>query len=436
MLHLLALAVPFLILLGMAMVRPMVGVIAFDWISLMNPQQDLFGTGAHLPWALGAALATVIGCLVAHEPRRFPMTSTQVLIVAFAGLITFNTLFALVPASVESHDYIQLIKSLGFAMLVGALVTSHRRLHAVLWIMVISIGYYGVRGGGFALLTGGKDHVYGPANTFIGDNNQLAVALLMTIPLMNYLRLHAAHRAVRTGLLASMVLTLFAVVATYSRGGLIALAAMVARLWWNSRNRLTSFLLFGIVMATAISFMPADWKARMFTILHFHHSNSANERMTVWRDAFGIALHNPLTGGGFQATAMPGVIHRYFPMAQQRATHSIWFEVLGDQGFPALFVWIALNLNGLFMARRVARRARGNPALAWLVDFGRMTEVSIIAFMVGGSFLSLGYYDYFYMLLILVSSALVLLRAELPRVAAEAAPAAARGWRARGAVAQ
>ncbi|WP_288050730.1 DUF5935 domain-containing protein, partial [Acidiphilium sp.] len=71
MLHLLALAVPFLILLGMAMVRPMVGVIAFDWISLMNPQQDLFGTGAHLPWALGAALATVIGCLVAHEPRRF-----------------------------------------------------------------------------------------------------------------------------------------------------------------------------------------------------------------------------------------------------------------------------------------------------------------------------------------------------------------------------
>ena len=437
MLHLLVLGAAFAVLLAMATARPMVGVLAFDWISLMNPQQDLYGFGAHAPWALLAALATLIGCIVRQEPRRLPMTSTQILILGYAGLITLNSVFALVPAHVEMHGYIPLMKSLGFVLLAGALLTSRRRLHAVIWIMVVSIGYYGVRGGVFTLLTGGDDHVYGPANTFIGDNNQLAVALLMTIPLMNYLRLHTLHRTVRIGLVAAMVLSLLAVVATYSRGGLIALAAMGARFWWNGKNRAANFLLIGLVLVAAIGFMPAEWQARMFTILHFHHSNSANDRLTIWREAVGIALHNPLTGGGFQATAIPSVLHRYFPLAHQRATHSIWFEVLGDQGFPALMMWIALNVNGLLMARRVAREAGTDPSLAWLGDLGRMVEVSIIAFMVGGSLLSLAYYDYFFMLLTVVSSAFLLLRGALVQAdPIHAKPKRAPGWRDRRAALQ
>lgn len=431
MLHLLVLGSAMAIMLGMALARPMVGVVVFDWISLMNPQQELYGFGAHLPWALLAALATLIGCLVQREPKHFPITSTQTLIISFAGVITVNTLFALVPAHVEFHDYIQLMKSLAFAMLAGSLITNRKRLHAIIWIMVISIGYYGVKGGIFAILTGGHDHVYGPANTFIGDNNQLAVALLMTLPLMNYLRMHSLHRIVRMSLVAAMVITLFAVVSTYSRGGLITLAAMGVRFWWNGKNRVISAVLIGIALVAAIGFMPPDWQARMFTILHFHQSNSANDRLTVWRDAFGIAAHNPLTGGGFQATAIPDVIHRYFPMDHQRATHSIWFEVLGDQGFPALFIWIALNVNGLLMARSIARQARRDPTLAWLGDFGRMAEVSIIAFMVGGSLLSLAYYDYYFMVLIVLSSALVLLRSASAHTRPAANQPLAQGWRMR-----
>lgn len=431
MLHLLVFGSAFVVLLGMAVTRPMIGVLAFDWISFMNPQQELYGVGNQLPWALLAALATLIGCLNRREPRRFPVTSTQILIMVFAGLITINSLFALVPTKIEFAGYIQLMKSLGFALLAGALITDRRRFHALIWIMVISIGFYGVRGGLFALLTGGADHVYGPPNTFIADNNQLAVALLMTLPLMNYLRLQSAHRTARIGLIVGMILTLLAVVATYSRGGLIALAAMGMRFWWNGKNRLTSGLVILITLSAAISFMPAGWQARMFTILHFHQSNSANDRLTIWRDAFGIAQNNPLTGGGFQATAIPQVLHRYFPLDHQRATHSIWFEILGDQGFPTFFVWIALNLNGLWMARQVAQRARAHPALSWLGDFGRMAEVSVIAFMVGGSMLSLGYYDFYYMLLIVISSSWVLLRSELTQTSVVAAPVPPQRWRAR-----
>ena len=50
--------------------------------------------------------------------------------------------------------------------------------------------------------------------------------MLVSLPLMNYLRLESRHAIIRYGLLAAMALTLFAVVGSYSRGALLALAAV------------------------------------------------------------------------------------------------------------------------------------------------------------------------------------------------------------------
>ncbi len=94
-------------------------------------------------------------------------------------------------------------------LLTVALLTSRRRIHALLWVMVLSLGFFGVKGGVFTLLHGGAATIWGPPSTMIFDNNHLAVGLLVMLPLMNYLRLHSAHRIVRLGLPAAMVLTLF-----------------------------------------------------------------------------------------------------------------------------------------------------------------------------------------------------------------------------------
>ena len=68
-----------------------------------------------------------------------------------------------------------------------------------------SIGFFGIKGGIFTLLTGGIKPVGGADNAYFSDNNLLAVALLMTIPLMRYLQLTSGQRVVRWGLMGAIL---------------------------------------------------------------------------------------------------------------------------------------------------------------------------------------------------------------------------------------
>ena len=408
-------------LLPMAAVAPMVGVIAYYWISFMSPQMEVWGIAAAPPWALLSVLATLIGCVVAREPKRLPANGMVVLVILFLILTSVSSLFALGPPELVLPAWTQEIKVLLFLLALASLLESRHRLHALIWVMVISLGFYGVAGGLFAIATGGHARVWGPPDSIIGDNNQLAAALLIVLPLMNYLRLQSAHRIVRNGLTVAMLLVLLSVLASYSRGALVGLAAMGLFFWWNSRHRLLTGAIMALALAVGLSFMPADWKDRMMTIDHYHQDASAENRLTVWGEAFGIALARPFTGGGYDSTKTAQVLHRFYPNAILRAAHSIWFEVLSENGFPAFFVWLGMLLLGFVNVRRVRRLARGDPALAWADDLARMTQVSLIAFVSAGTFLSIGYYDLFFALLI----ALAATRDVLRRAAAAAEPVVA-----------
>ena len=95
-------------------------------------------------------------------------------------------------------------------LLTASLLTERRRMHALVWVMVISIGYYGVRGGIFTLVTGGSYRVWGPEQTMISDNNHLAAAMLVTLPMMNYLRQQSRKGRSGSASRSRCALTLFA----------------------------------------------------------------------------------------------------------------------------------------------------------------------------------------------------------------------------------
>ena len=117
-----------------------------------------------------------------------------------------------------------------------------------------------------------------------------------------------------------------------------------------------------------------------------------------------MAVARPLVGGGFFATYSRPVVEQFAPGAMPRAVHSIWFEVLGEHGFPTFFVWVGIIIAGAVYARRIIRRATGVPGLEWCVNLAKMAQVSMIAYLVGGSFLSLSYWDYYFTILVAVSA--------------------------------
>jgi len=417
-----------LALLPLAAARPFVGVLLWSWISFMNPHRLLWGAAEGMPWAAVVFAVTLLGCVLAGEPRRFAWNAVTALILVLMLCFTLTSVVALGSPATVWAKWEHVFKMLLGLLLTACLLTDRWRVHALVWIMVISLGYYGVRGGAFTLITAGNYRVWGPPDTMINDNNHLAAALLVSLPLMNYLRMQARAAIVRWGLVAAMGLTLLAVVGSYSRGALLGLAAATVVMWLRSRRKLASGLVLGACVAGAIAFMPEHWTARMHTISTYEEDQSASDRLVLWDISFRLALDRPLVGSGFTGPYTREVVDRVAPGGPARAVHSIWFELLGEQGFPTFVIWVGLTVAGFIYTLRLTRLPRDRPDLAWARELGQMAQVSIIAYLVSGTFLSLSYWDFYWTLLVVLGGAHAL-AAGAVQIRQTAGPAEGAGWR-------
>jgi probable O-glycosylation ligase (exosortase A-associated) len=401
----LALFLELLVLLPIVLVRPFAGVILWSWISFMNPHRLVYGgVSLMMPWAMIIFLATIIGCVVAREPRRLPINAMTVLISLFLVMITITSLCALAPWPDVEAKWENVFKVFLFLLVTASLLTSGDRIHALVWVMAVSLAFFGVKGGGFTLIYGGGNKVFGPPSSMIFDNNHLATALLVSLPLMNYLRLESRHAIIRHGFTAAMVLATFAVVGSYSRGAFVALLAISGYFWLKTPSKIISGTLVAMALVTAVLFMPEGWLDRMHSIEEYQNDASAMGRLEIWHVAWTMATTRPLTGAGFYATYSEPVVAMFVPGAATRAVHSIWFEVLAEHGFPTFFVWLGISFAGAYYARQIISRAKGIPELQWCVNLARMSQVSMIAYLAGGSFLSLCYWDYYFTLLVTVAA--------------------------------
>jgi probable O-glycosylation ligase (exosortase A-associated) len=424
----LALASVFVALLALAVARPFVGVLVWSWISFMNPHRESWGFVQTIPWAMTTFLVTVFGCIVAGEPRRFPRSAAVVTILVFGVWITITTLAGLGAPDLRWSMWEKTIKVIAGLLLTAAMLTERRRIDAMVWLIAISLGFYGVKGGIFTVVTGGVHIVLGPPSSMIADRNHLAVALLVVLPLMNYLRLQARHRIVRIVLVFAMVTTLIAAVGSQSRGALVALAATAGMFWLRSQGKILSGVAIVIAVAGVLAFMPDTWVERMNTMRNYEADGSAMGRINIWIAAFSLGLARPLLGGGFQAIYSQPIVDMVAPGVQARATHSIWFEVIADHGFPGFAIWLGIICAGAWYSLRIARLAKGRPEFRWAYDLARMSQVSAVAYLSGGSFLSLSYWDFFWTLLVVLGATHGLV------TAAEGQPAragrvVAQGWR-------
>src|ERR1700722_4951452 len=164
--------------------RPFVGVLSWTWLSLQSPQQESYSFLHGAPLNLVIAVVTLIAWLLSSDPKKPAGGVILWVTIIFLVWMTFNSFFAFDPAwSWPYWDRTWRVFALGF--LVAATATNRVRIYALVWVVVISLFYFGVKGGLFTIATGGNFRVTGPEGTLISDNNLLAVGLLMSLPLAN-----------------------------------------------------------------------------------------------------------------------------------------------------------------------------------------------------------------------------------------------------------
>jgi len=385
--------VPFILM------RPYVGLLVWSWLGYMNPYRLCYGFAISFPWVQLVAIVTLVSMLFNRERKTVKPSSTVILLFLFFAWTTLTAFYAVQQDSAW-QTWEQFGKTLIMVLVTFMLVNDRKRIHWLVWVIVVSIGFYGLKGGIFTALRGGAYHVYGPAKSFIADNNDLAQALCMILPLMRYLQLQVSRKYLKLGLGVALFIVGIGILGTYSRGGLVALAVVCAALFLKGRKKVMLALVFLSLGVTAYNFMPAQWMERMDTLHHADETDSMQTRMQSWKFATQVALHRPLVGGGMNVYQSATMWSRYGPEdAIPRAVHSVYFRVLGEQGFPGLVMFVALLFVSWRNCAKVRRRTRDSPSDKWAFDLASMLQVSLLAFMTAGLATTSTYFDLSYQIM-------------------------------------
>jgi probable O-glycosylation ligase (exosortase A-associated) len=256
----------------------------------------------------------------------------------------------------------------------------------------------------FTILSGGGARVYGPAGTYIEENNALGVALIMTVPMLRFLQTQLKARWQRWAMTGAMVLCGASILGSHSRGALLAISTMLALLWWRGKNKLITAVVLVVMGGMVLSMMPSNWWERMETLQTYEQDQSAMGRLHAWEMAYNVAKDR-ITGAGF-AMWRPDVYARYKPDAVLNVTaHSIYFHMLGEHGFIGLGIYLMFWISTWRTAGWLRKQGKAEPQLDWCLQLGSMVQVALAGFAVGGAFLSLAYYDFPLNLMVLVAAA-------------------------------
>lgn len=414
------------IILGAAPVclfNPYFGVLMWYWVTYFNPHRFTWGIAYNFPVAAVIAGPTLIGTLFANKSVRSLAVRETVLLLALWAWYAFTYIHAqgvpLFAGNMLDADYEigHISKIFLFTIVMILLVNTKERLRWVVLVTAGSLGLLAVKGAVFGLRTSGEARVWGPPDSFLSDNNAFGLALNMCLPLLFFLAGQEKRKWVRVAIWITFASTILVILLTYSRGALLGLGVVLTALMLKSRHKVVGAFFMVIVAFFVLSFAPEAWMQRMGRFFSGDLDESAQQRLVSWETSWNFAHDYPLTGGSFDVLPNVQVFQRYQPRPLplgflSSGPHSIYFQLLADQGFPGLGLFIFLIGSCYWSLWRIRVAARTIPTANYLVSYAQMVEVSILGFMVSGAFLGFVYLDVIYEMIGLVVVMKVLLRTE------------------------
>lgn len=409
-------------------VSPYFGVMMWYWVSYFNPHRFTYGFTYGLPVAFLVAVPTLLGLIFTKKSLRSLLTAESVLLLALWIWYTVTYLHAesvpLFAGHMQDAQYevshISKILLMTFVMIL--VINTKERLRNVMLVSAGSLGLLAFRGIVFGLRTSGESRVWGPPDSFLSDNNGFGLALNVCLPILFFLARGETRRWLRYCLWLLFACGLGSVLLTYSRGGLLGLGVVLLMLTLKSRHRFIGGTILAAAGILVITFAPDIWMERMDRFLKGDLDQTANQRIVAWSTAWRFSQDYPVMGGGFNVLPDVSVFQRYQPRPLPGdlvscGPHSIYFQLLADQGFVGLSLFLLLVGSCFWTLFLLRGRAKRFPEAAWVIDYAHMLEVGLLGFMVSGAFLGFVYLDLIYQIIGTVVVLKVIFRQELDKLA-------------------
>jgi probable O-glycosylation ligase (exosortase A-associated) len=403
-------------MIPLSMMSATVAYLVWGWTALLTPVYYLYGFMQSFRFNFTFAVIA-IGMLALgrmHERGAYRSNRTSLLLVALVLHASGAVALAYQPNPSNMTLYVELLKLMTFCLLMPFFINNRTRIHAMMLMIAIGLGFHGVVEGLKVLASGGGHRVDGIPMSKMSDNNQFAVGMVMTLPILLYLHQYLRNRWASLAALGGLILTVIAVLGTNSRGGFISMS--VVGLWLIMTSRRKFLSLFVVLLAGVLILMvaPETWFSRMDTIDSAGQDGSFMGRVFAWKISSAIALQNPIFGGGLRAQQVYWIFEKFkdapslisiapeFAVGYAVAAHSIYFEILGDMGFVGLFILLAIIANVLVTRFEIKRLVKTlGPEFMWARDMADMLAVAVVAYAVGGAAVSLAYFEIFYMIAML-----------------------------------
>tara|TARA_R110002096_G_scaffold436105_1_gene668151 strand:- start:174069 stop:175322 length:1254 start_codon:yes stop_codon:yes gene_type:complete len=384
----------------MVLYRYQVGALVIAFISFMYPQSNMYGFALSIEWIDLFFIVTIASYFFKQGYKSY---THHPLITVILILYTWSTITTFMAINYDySYDsWEKFSKVLVIALLVYAMLGTEKRMVALLKVMVLSYGFYGIKGGLFTIASGGTAHVLGPLSSFFHGNNEMALVLVMTAPFMYFFYSHAENIYQRYFALFCAVLSAIAVLGTQSRTGFVALIVCLLYFTWLQKKLFRAIQILVPIACVAYFFMPDSWTERMATTNELQTDSSFQGRVDMWYASLRIVNDNPVTGGGFDVIFVPEVISRYVPIGvDARAIHSAYFQALAEHGYVGFVLFLIMLFYTYNIARRMARQSKNVDNGAWFYDYSIALRSSIMAYLVIGLTTNIAFFDLLYFLMI------------------------------------
>jgi probable O-glycosylation ligase (exosortase A-associated) len=341
--------------------------------------------------------------LLSGTRLRFDLRST--LLFLFVALSLISTMTS------TRDDYafpffINFAKTIIVSYLISVLITNLVQFRTVVIVMCYSLCFDAARQGWARLILnpGGRND---NSMIMLGDNNAVAVGLMMMVPLFIALARTSQERWERWLHYFMMVGVAYRAISTYSRGGFLAAAAVLLIYIARSERKLRSTVAAVIVAGALLSVLPSGFWDRMSTIPTSQEmveevaedstetDGSMRGRLHFWRVAIDMAVANPIFGVGLNAYSR--LYNQYdFSGGQygrRRSVHSLWFGILAELGIPAFLLFLLMLGLAIGACGGVARQSLRGELPRDFHYFAVAAQTGFGALIVGGTFLPFQYVE-------------------------------------------
>lgn len=403
--------------------RPFLFVLVYAYVDIVSPQRLSYFLLNAIPISAIAFAGAFGWWLLIDKKTDARFSARQGLLLLLLFWCAFTTVNAAFPAEAASK-WGWVWKALVFAIFLPLTLRTRLRMEALALVMVLCASSIIVTGGIKTLLSGGG---YGELNLMIDNNSGLyegstiSTVAIAIIPLILWLARHGTifppDRKVRLYALALSGACLLIPIGTATRTGLLCILLLGAMMVWHSQRR----LLFGagaaLAAMVAVPFLPSAFTERMGTIKNYQGDQSASTRLAVWQWTWDYVKDHPL-GGGFDAYRANSFTYdtvtvvrddsgshlvRSKVTEKERAYHSAYFEMLGEQGYVGFALWALLHISSLIATRGVYRRYRKSTDAdeQWIAPLALALQQGHLLYLLGATFVGIAFQPFIFMMLAL-----------------------------------